>query len=82
MMSTDLLVELMERFVRGEDRSVSLAGAIEVGLADLWGDQEPFAALSLALASYQPGGGEFLYDEQQIAVLMKRAIEEIAHKQR
>ena len=78
MMSKDLLVELMRRFVRGEDRSVSLAGEIEVGLADLLGDEEPFAALSLALASYRPGGGEYLYDEGQISVLMKRAIEEIA----
>ena len=74
MTSKGGLIELMERFVSGQDRSTALAGEIEVGLEQIFGEQEPFADLSLALASYRPGGGEFLYDEHEIIALMKRAI--------
>jgi len=77
-MSTDSLVTLMERFVSGQDRSLAIAGEIEVGLEQVFADEEPFADLALALASYRPGGGEYLYDEQRIARLMMHVIAEIA----
>jgi hypothetical protein len=78
MTSKDSLLELMERFASGKDRSTDLASEIEVGLEEIFGDREPFADLSLALASYQPGGGEFLYGEQEMVALMKRVIPEVA----
>jgi hypothetical protein len=68
-------------FVRGGDRSVSLAGEIEVGLNDLFGDSEPFASLVLALASYRPEGGEFMYDEASILPMMKTVLLELLSRQ-
>lgn len=77
MTNKNMLLELMQRFMSG-DRSMALAGEIEVGLAELFGDREPFADLSLMLASYRPGGGEYLYEEQQIVVWMRHATERVA----
>lgn len=74
----NLLLELMQRFVSGSDRSLALAGEIEVGLAESFGEREPFADLSLALASYRPGGGVYLYDEEQIVVQMRHAMQQLA----
>jgi len=66
-MTTDsALQSLLENFINGSDRSMAAAGKIEVALDDRFGDEEPFADLALALASYRPGGGEFLYDEEDI----------------
>jgi hypothetical protein len=76
-MTKESLLELMEAFVRGNDRSLDLAGKIEVGLEDLFNDQAPFSDLSLALASYRPGGGPYLYDEEQISSMMKRVVSEM-----
>ena len=45
---------------------MSAAAKLEVALDDLFGDEEPFAGLALALASYRPRGGEFLYGEEDI----------------
>jgi hypothetical protein len=72
------LLELMQRFVNGGDRSLALAGEIEVGLDEVFGEREPFADLSLALASYRPGGGEYLYDEEQIITQMRYAMQQLA----
>jgi|tagenome__1003787_1003787.scaffolds.fasta_scaffold11010375_1 hypothetical protein len=77
MMSKEKLIERMECFVSGQDRSNAIASEIEVGLEQVFGEQQPFADLSLALASYQPGGGEYLYDEQQIVALIKHVLEGI-----
>jgi hypothetical protein len=70
----------MERFVRGDDRSLALAGEIEVALDDHYGEREPFADLCLSLASYRPGGGPYLYDEDSIVPMMKRVIEEMRRR--
>ena len=55
---------LIDTFIDGEDRSVGQANAIEVALDETFGDREPYASAVLVLASYQPSGGEFLYDER------------------
>jgi hypothetical protein len=78
MTTKDMLLELMQRFVSGSDRSMALAGEIEVGLEEVFGEREPYADLSLALASYRPGGGEYLYDEEQIVVQMRQALQQLA----
>lgn len=64
----------MEAFIRGDDRSMELAAKIEVALSDLFGELQPFADLSLALASYRPGGGPYLYDDRAIAEMMRGVI--------
>ncbi len=57
-------------FVDGRDRSMTLAGEIEVMLTDLFDEEEPYASVALAVASYRPGGGAYLYDGEQIAKML------------
>jgi hypothetical protein len=64
------LERMLERFVGAEDRSMEIAGRIEVMLEELYDDLEPYSSLALALASYRPNGGEYLYDAEQIARMM------------
>jgi hypothetical protein len=58
--------EMLRRFVEGGDRSVAAARQLEDALAARFADDERFEDLLHALASYQPGGGEFLFDEERI----------------
>lgn len=75
MISRAELCDLMDRFVRGDDRSLDIAGRIEVGLDEHFGELEPFGDLSLALASYRPGGGPHLYDEEAIVPMMRAVVD-------
>ena len=72
------LCEMMGAFLSGEDRTLAMAGRIEVALEDLMGDEEPYASVVLALASYRPGGGEFLYNEAEIIPFVRVAFDAIA----
>ena len=60
------LIARIERFVDGTDTSQASAGLIESGLDDAFPDNERISETVLMLASYRPGGGEFLYDEEQM----------------
>jgi len=64
------LLQLLLRFSSGEEQSLHLAGRIEVALDEIYGAEEPYSSLSLALASFRPGGGDFLYDGAQITQMM------------
>lgn len=67
----------LRRFVSGENRSIRFAGEIGADLDDVFGEDERFEELVLALASYQPGGGEYLYDEVRILPLCKWVLREV-----
>jgi len=71
------IVTKLLRFVSGEDRSIRFAGEIGADLDEVFGEDERFEELVLALASYQPGGGEFLYDEVRILPLCKWVLREL-----
>jgi hypothetical protein len=71
---------LIECFISGSDRSLKLAGQIEVALDEQLGEQEPFASVVLALASYRPGGGPFLYSESDIVPLLQQALDALVHE--
>jgi hypothetical protein len=43
-----------------------LAGKLEVAIDEAFPDDEQCQELVLALASYRPGGGDYLYDEEAI----------------
>ena len=60
------LVERIERFIDGSDVSVESARLIEVGLDDAFPDNDWMSERVLMLASYRPGGGDGLYDEEQM----------------
>jgi hypothetical protein len=55
---------LLRRFISGEDRSSQMAGEIESAIASAFPDDERFEDFLHALASYRPGGGAFLYNEE------------------
>jgi hypothetical protein len=80
MISRQHLCDLMERFIRGDERGLQIAGEIEVGLDDHFGEEEPYADLSLTLASYLPGGGEHLFDEAEIVPMMRHALESMKRR--
>ena len=60
------LIERIERFVDGSEVSVASAALIEAGLDDAFPDNDWVSDKVLMLASYRPGGGEFLHDEAQV----------------
>ena len=59
-------MERIQRFIDGTDVSLESAGLIEVGLDDAFPDNDWISDKVLMLASYRPGGGESLYDEEQV----------------
>lgn len=62
------LIVMLERFVSGADRSRTFVNAIEGVLITRFSDRnEIFEGLSLPVASYRPGDGESLYDEEALA---------------
>lgn len=63
------LAQMLHDFMDGRDRSVAAAGRMEVALDEIFPDDEEVADVVLALASYRPGGGEYLYNEHKIAKL-------------
>ena len=71
------ILDLLDKFVRGDDRSLSLAGEIEVALDRAFPEDEAIQDVVLALASYRPGGGAFLYDEAAMIPKCKWVREEI-----
>jgi hypothetical protein len=67
---------MLRQFIAG-DCSTSLAAEIEAALDELFPGDERFVDLVLALASYQPGGGEFLYDYDRVLPLCKAVLKEL-----
>jgi|HubBroStandDraft_6_1064221.scaffolds.fasta_scaffold179995_2 hypothetical protein len=57
----------MERFLRGEDRSVRFTNQIETFMSENFGGTDIYEELIEDLATYSPGGGEFLMDEDRLA---------------
>ena len=73
----DEVRQMLRRFIAGEDIGTDLAGRMEVALDSLFPEDDRFEDLVLALASYQPGGGEFLYSYESILPLCKAALKEL-----
>ena len=68
------LTERIQRFVDGTDVSVESVALIEAGLDDAFPDNDWMSEKVLMLASYRPGGGESLYDEQQVRLELLKVI--------
>ena len=60
------LTERIQRFIDGADVSLESVGLIEVALDDAFPNNDWIADKVLMLASYRPGGGHLLYDEEQV----------------
>jgi len=75
-MDVTVLLGLIQQFVSNEDHSIALVNDIEVELDDAFPDDEFMQDTVLMLASYRPGGGEFLYDE----VIVKEKLNQVRDK--
>ena len=60
------LKKALERIVRDKDFSLAAAEALESLISQSFPEDERFEELLHILASYRPGGGEFLYSEQDL----------------
>jgi hypothetical protein len=83
-MEEDGLAALLSRFVSGDDRSQELARRIGDVLAEAYPDPEAFPGgreayedLEVAAACYRPGGGQFMYDEAQMAAICADAFDRL-----
>ena len=72
---------MLDRFIRGEDRSSRFAAEIETMFVEVFPNDERFTDVLLALASYEPGGGELLYDEKRILPTLQWARSQLVSKQ-
>jgi hypothetical protein len=57
---------MLERFVRGDDQSLRFTNEIETLVITHFRDAEFFDDLSYDLATYSPGGGDYLIDEKAL----------------
>ena len=71
------LRQMLDTLVNGRDRSLRHANDIESMLLENFAEDDGFEDLLVALASYRPGGGEYLYDEASIRRVVSEALAEI-----
>ena len=69
---TNPICTMLDAFVEGQDRSLALAGKLEVAIDNAFPDDDECQELVLALASYRPVGGDLLYDDDAIATKCRR----------
>ena len=75
------LVNKLEYFVSGKDRTLMVAGEIEVLLDKIFPDDEEIQDYVTEFALYRPGGGEYLYDEITMAKKTEYLIKLIKEKE-
>jgi hypothetical protein len=68
------LVELVDRFLSGADRSMALVNEIEGLLIEHFGDTDLFEELTEPLALYRPGEGAQYVGEEEMAGLLRDAL--------
>lgn len=61
------LARMIKRFLSGEDRSLAHVNRMEGLLVDRFIDTPLYEELSPPLAMYRPGGGDHLYNEEELA---------------
>jgi hypothetical protein len=63
----EALRSMMEAFIRGDDQSLNFVNRLERLLQDSFRHEPIYDELAEALATYTPGGGQFLINEEQLA---------------
>jgi len=69
---------MMLDFIHKKDQSLALAGSLEAAVDMEFPEDGDWQELVLALASYRPGGGEYLYAEYDITRLCERLIHRLS----
>lgn len=73
-MDYNQLIDKIEKFVNKDDISLKNTQEIEVLLENLIIKDELITETILFLASYRPGGGEYMNDESQIAQQLNKVL--------
>jgi len=73
----EALIMQINKFISGEDISITAANVIEVWIDDAYPDDEMMQDVVLLLASYRPGGGEYLYNEKTIKNKLEKVLANI-----
>lgn len=76
----DSLILVLTRFVSGEDTSLAAANSLEVLLDEAYPDDELVQSAVVKLASYRPGGGQFLFDTPEIQRRLLRLRDYLSHR--
>ena len=76
--NNDDLIALVKKFTSGEDVSIRSANAIEVAIDNAFPDDEVMQDAVLMLASYRPGGGEYLYSEREVKGQLEKILKRVA----
>ena len=74
------LTAMLRKFIDGEDRSKEFAAELEVAFEQVFDEEQPFDEFVGALARYRPGGGDLLYDEDQMAEKCRRILRELCER--
>jgi hypothetical protein len=78
------IVSLLNRIVSAKDRSAEIARNLETAILTQYpeADDDPrFEELMSVLASYEPAGGDYLYNSDQLAEECARVLAAIAQEQ-
>lgn len=73
-MDYNQLIDKIEKFVNKDDISLKNTQEIEVLLENLIIKDELITETILFLASYRPGGGEYMNDESQISQQLNKVL--------
>ena len=65
------IIDLITQFISKKDISIGLANRIEAALDEEFPDDEYMQDVIDMLASYRPGGGDYLYDEDAMIKKLK-----------
>lgn len=71
------LPEWIDRFLCGDDISIAAANAIEAAIDNLFPEDQQMQALVEVLASYRPGGGDYLYSEDEVRAALRKVIHRV-----
>ena len=66
-------IKLLDTFISGSDRTGAFVGSLGVFFDERVSDSELIDDLVIAAASYEPEGGELLFDEKSFLDLCVRA---------
>lgn len=80
MTAYETLIQLLEKFILGPDRTIQAANEIESAFCDLVNtgypgtDIDPLSDLELSLALYRPGGESGTIDEDQLLPVARASL--------
>lgn len=74
MSHTDGLADWIAHFIAGKDCSIANAQVIEVALDELYPEDGLIQDTVTMLACYRAGGGEYLYNEEQVKSQLQKVV--------